>query len=81
MPDFEAATWFGTFAPAGLPGTLRERIARDISAIVAEPAFTRRLVEMGSDVTNYPHARVDQFIAAETARWAEAVRVSGATIN
>jgi tripartite-type tricarboxylate transporter receptor subunit TctC len=81
MADFEAATWFGTFAPSGLPGTLRERIARDIGAIVAEPAFTRRLVEMGSDVTNYPPARFDQFIAAETARWAEAVRVSGATIN
>jgi tripartite-type tricarboxylate transporter receptor subunit TctC len=81
MADFEAATWFGTFAPAGLPNALRERIARDISAIVADPAFTQRLVEMGSDVTNYPPARFDQFIAAETARWAEAVRVSGATIN
>jgi tripartite-type tricarboxylate transporter receptor subunit TctC len=81
MADFEAATWFGTFAPAGLPNALREKIARDISAIVAEPAFTQRLVEMGSDVTNYPPARFDQFIAAETARWAEAVRVSGATVN
>jgi tripartite-type tricarboxylate transporter receptor subunit TctC len=81
MADFEAATWFGTFAPAGLPNALREKIARDIGVIVADPAFTRRLVEMGSDVTNYPPARFDQFIAAETARWAEAVRVSGATVN
>ncbi|MDB5379278.1 MAG: Tripartite tricarboxylate transporter family receptor [Rubritepida sp.] len=81
MADFEAATWFGTFAPAGLPNALREKIARDIGTIVAEPAFTQRLVEMGSDVTNYPPARFDQFIAAETARWAEAVRVSGATVN
>lgn len=81
MADFEAATWFGTFAPAGLPNALREKIARDIGAIVAEPAFTQRLIEMGADVTNYPPARFDQFIAAETARWAEAVRVSGATVN
>ncbi|RVT97783.1 tripartite tricarboxylate transporter substrate binding protein [Rhodovarius crocodyli] len=81
MAGFEAATWFGTFAPASLPNDLREKIARDISALVADPAFTRRLVEMGGDVTNYPPARFDQFIAAETARWAEAVRVSGATIN
>ena len=81
MRDFEAATWFGTFAPAALPEALRERIARDIGGIVADPAFTRRLVEMGGDVTNYGPARFDQFIAAETARWAEAVRVSGATVN
>jgi len=80
-PDFEAATWFGTFAPRGLPDAIRTKVAHDISAIVAEPAFTQRLVEMGADVTNYPPARFDEFIAAETARWAEAVRVSGATVN
>ncbi|MCW8084161.1 Bug family tripartite tricarboxylate transporter substrate binding protein [Sabulicella glaciei] len=81
MPGFEAATWFGTFAPARLPDALRERIAREIQGIVSDAAFTRRLVEMGGDVTNYGPARFDEFIAAETARWAEAVRVSGATIN
>ncbi len=81
MPGLEAATWFGTFAPAGMAPALRERIARDIRGIVAEPGFTRRLVEMGGDVTNDPPDRFDAFIAAETARWAEAVRVSGATVN
>jgi tripartite-type tricarboxylate transporter receptor subunit TctC len=81
FPDFEAATWFGTFAPAGLPEPLRERIARDISAIVADPAMTQRLVEMGAEVNNYPPREFDAFIQRETARWAEAVRLSGAQIN
>jgi len=81
MADFEAATWFGTFAPAGLPPELRERIARDIAAIVAEPAMSQRLVEMGAEVNNLPPAEFDAFIGRETARWAEAVRLSGAQVN
>lgn len=81
MPDFEAATWFGTFAPAGLPEEIREGIAREIAAIVADPAMTRRLVEMGAEVNNLGPRDFDAFIARETARWAEAVRLSGARIN
>lgn len=81
MADFEAATWFGTFAPAGLPEPLRERIYADISGIVAEPAMTGRLVEMGAEVNNLPPARFDEFIRRETARWAEAVRISGAHVD
>ena len=81
MAGFEAATWFGTFAPAKLPEDLRARIARDIQAIVAEPAMTQRLVDMGADVTNLAPAAFDTFIKAETARWAEAVRIAGVRID
>lgn len=81
IPGFEAATWFGTFAPAKLPDDLRTRIYRDISAIVAEPVMTQRLVDMGADVTNLAPAEFDAFIKAETARWAEAVRIAGVSID
>jgi tripartite-type tricarboxylate transporter receptor subunit TctC len=81
MPDFEAATWFGTFAPARLPEALRERIYRDISVIVAEPAMTQKLNEMGAEVNNLAPAEFDAFIKREAARWAEAVRMSGASVD
>lgn len=81
MPDFEFATWFGLFAPAGLPQELRARIYRDTAAIVAVPAMTQKLVEMGAEVNNYSPEQFDTFIRAETARWAEAVKLSGARID
>ncbi len=81
MADFEAATWFGTFAPAGLPAALRERIYADISAIVAEPAMTQRLFELGAEVNNLPPAQFDGFIQKETLRGAEAVKLSGASVD
>ena len=62
MPDFEAATWFGIFAPAGLAPELRDRIYRDVSAIVAAPAMTAKLIEMGSEVNNYSPAQFEAFI-------------------
>ncbi|HEY4252697.1 MAG TPA: tripartite tricarboxylate transporter substrate binding protein [Roseomonas sp.] len=81
MPDFEFATWFGTFAPAGLPDALRDRIAQDIQGIVADPAMNQRLVDLGADVNNFSPPQFNDFIQREAARWAEAVRISGAQIN
>lgn len=81
MASFEAATWFGVFAPAGLPSDLRDRIYKDISLIVATPAMTQKLVEMGGEVNNYSPVQFDAFIQKETARWAEAVRISGARVD
>lgn len=81
MPDFVAATWFGFFAPTGLAGELREKIYKDISAIVATPAMTQKLVEMGGEVSNSSPAQFDEFIGKEVAKWAEAVRTSGARVD
>lgn len=81
IADFEAATWFGLFAPAGLATELRERLYRDVSAIVATPAFTQRLVDMGAEVNNLAPAAFEAFIRKETANWAEAVKLSGASVD
>jgi tripartite-type tricarboxylate transporter receptor subunit TctC len=79
MAGFVAATWFGLLAPASLAPELAERIYRDVAKNVADPAFTARLVEMGAEVDNSTPLAFATLMAAETRRWAEAVRVSGAT--
>ncbi len=38
-----AQTWFGLFAPAGTPAPILAKIARDVSRIVEEPDFRRRM--------------------------------------
>jgi hypothetical protein len=43
--------------------------------------MTQRLVEMGAEVNNLPPAQFEEFIQKETARWAEAVRLSGAHVD
>jgi len=38
-----AQSWFGLFAPAGTPPPILARIARDVTRIVDDPAFRRRM--------------------------------------
>jgi tripartite-type tricarboxylate transporter receptor subunit TctC len=81
MPGFEAATWFGLLAPAGIPAELKQKIYQDVNKAVATPAFTARLVEMGGDVTNTTPEKFKEFMQAEAKNWAEAVKLSGAELQ
>lgn len=81
MPGFEAATWFGLFGPASMPAALREQIAKDTEKVVAEPAMTQKLIEMGGVVNNLGPQQFQDFIQAEAKRWGEAVQLSGARID
>ncbi|THU05557.1 tripartite tricarboxylate transporter substrate binding protein [Lampropedia puyangensis] len=81
MKDFLAATWFGTFAPANMDPTLRDKIAADIQSVVALPGVTRKLEEMGGEVNNLGPIAFKALVEAEQKRWAEAVALSGAKID
>ncbi len=78
LGSFQAATWFGLLAPAALSQNLQDRIYRDVSAVVSTPTIKAQLVEMGAEIDNSSPQAFRQTIAAESKRWAEAVRVSGA---
>jgi tripartite-type tricarboxylate transporter receptor subunit TctC len=81
MPGFTAATWFGMLAPASISADLQNKIYRDVAKIVANPEFTRRLIDMGGDVDNTSPQQFQAFIQSEAKRWAEAVQVSGAQVD
>jgi tripartite-type tricarboxylate transporter receptor subunit TctC len=81
MPGFEAATWFGLFGPASMPNDLRQKIYQDVAQIVKQPEVTKMLQDMGGDVNNSSPEEFQQFINAEAARWAEAVKLSGARVD
>jgi tripartite-type tricarboxylate transporter receptor subunit TctC len=81
VAGFEAATWFGVLAPAALTPALRTQISEQIVKLVAEPAMRQRLVDLGGEVVNNKPAEFDAFMQAETRKWREVVRISGASIE
>lgn len=81
MKDFEAATWFGLFAPSSMPDDLRQKIYQDVSKVVATPEITRKLQDMGGEVNNSSPQQFQAFINEEARRWAEGVKLSGAQID
>jgi tripartite-type tricarboxylate transporter receptor subunit TctC len=81
VPDFSAATWFGIYGPGTMNEALRQKISADIQKIVAEPAMTQRLRDMGGEVNNSTPEGFQKVIDAEVKNWSEAVRLSGARID
>ncbi|MFN6955914.1 MAG: Bug family tripartite tricarboxylate transporter substrate binding protein [Acetobacteraceae bacterium] len=77
-PEMTAPTWFGLSGPAGLPAPIADRLHAEALAALREPDVARRLAELVA--TPEPLGRADYaaLVAREVARWAEAVRISGA---
>jgi tripartite-type tricarboxylate transporter receptor subunit TctC len=81
MPGFNAATWFGLFGPASMSQDLRQKIYQAVHRIVAEPGMQQRLLDMGGEINNSSPEAFQKVIDAEVKNWAQAVKLSGASID
>ncbi len=81
IPGYEVALWNGIMGPAGIPAPAAARLAAELVAIIATPDMRARLAEQGSDPVGSTPQEFAAFVAAEQPKWAELVRVSGATVD
>jgi len=81
LKGFESSAWFGILAPKGTPKPIVAQINRDINQILVEPAFNKRLLEMGVEPMGGSVADFERYLAAEMKKWGEVVRVSGARLD
>ncbi len=72
LPD----AWQSVHGPRGIPPQIAARIAADTAALLADPAFTRRLPQ-GSDALAMPQAQVVAQIRSDHARFGALVRDLG----
>jgi tripartite-type tricarboxylate transporter receptor subunit TctC len=75
---FDDLTWIGFFAPAGMPGELVNRINSELNRALAAPDVQERLAQLGLDWKSNTPAEFAAFLRAEVAKWAKAVKDSGA---
>jgi len=81
IPGYEVALWNGIVGPAGLPAPVVARLASELVAIIGSPELRSRLAEQGSDPVGSTPEDFAAFVAAEQPKWAELVRISGATVD
>lgn len=81
IPGYEVALWNGIMGPAGLPAPVVARLGSELVTIVGSPEMRARLAEQGSDPVGSTPQDFTAFVAAEQAKWAELVRISGATVD
>ncbi len=71
---FEAPTWWGVFAPGGVPPAIRRRMEGELARILAEPEVRARVEAQGMDVLAMPGEGFAPFLDAEIERWGRVVR-------
>jgi len=81
VKGFDASSWFGPFAPSGTPPDIVNRIQQETATAFQSPACKERLVSQGAIPGGQPPAEFVRFIAAETKKWAQVVKVSGAKVD
>jgi tripartite-type tricarboxylate transporter receptor subunit TctC len=81
LPGFDVTSWYGMFAPAGLPGDLLKKLNEDIAAALATPDLGKRLASLGADPAPLSPEDFGTFVRDEIAKWAKVVKESGAKVD
>ena len=81
FPGFDVQSWFGLAAPAGTPKAVVERLNAELNKAIAHPEVRKRFSDLAATPETGSPEQFRSFIAAETKRWQEVVKASGAKAN
>ena len=81
VKGFEASSWFGLLAPTGTPPDIIDRIQQETAKALGAPALKERLLSQGAIPSGMTPAEFTRFIVAETKKWTQVVKVSGAKVD
>jgi tripartite-type tricarboxylate transporter receptor subunit TctC len=81
LRNYEASSWFGLLAPAGTPADIVNRIQQETAKALGTPTIKERMLAQGAIPSGMTPAEFAAFIAAETKKWAQVVKASGAKVD
>ncbi|MCE2657462.1 MAG: Bug family tripartite tricarboxylate transporter substrate binding protein [Rubrivivax sp.] len=81
MRDFEASSWFGLLAPAGIAAETATRLQQETSKALQQPVIKERLLALGANPSGLSGVDFMRYIEAETTKWARVVKASGAKVD
>jgi tripartite-type tricarboxylate transporter receptor subunit TctC len=81
VPGYEASTWTGIIAPAGLPRPVLDRLNAAVNEAIRSPVFRERFALIGDEPGGGTPEDYAEAIRRDSARWAEVIKRSGARID
>ncbi|HEY6132710.1 MAG TPA: tripartite tricarboxylate transporter substrate binding protein [Rubrivivax sp.] len=81
LAGYELSSWQAVFAPAGTPPAIVDRLYTEIGRILKMPDVSKRLAELGLDLSGMPPAELAALIKSDVPRLGKVVKDSGATAN
>jgi tripartite-type tricarboxylate transporter receptor subunit TctC len=74
LPGYDATGWNGIGAPRGTPAAIIEKLNKEISAIVRDPAMKTRLITLGVEPLSMTPVEFGKRIADDTEKWAKVIK-------
>jgi tripartite-type tricarboxylate transporter receptor subunit TctC len=81
LPGYEAEAWFVLVAPAGTPQPIIDRLSAEVDRILKKPEVAERFAKLGATPVGGTPRQLGDFIAAETRKWQQVVKASGAKVD
>src|SRR5262249_44788151 len=81
VPGYEAGTWTGVIAPAGLPRPIIDKLNAAINRAINSTLFKERFAAIGDEPAGGTTEEFAATIAKDSAKWADVVRRSGARLD
>ena len=79
VPGFEAVSWIGALVPVGTPREIVDKIHADLVAVLRMPEIQEKLAASGAVAVGNSKEEFAAWNRNEIAKWAKAIKASGAT--
>ena len=74
VPGYEAAIWWGLFAPAGTPKAIVDRLQKELSAIMNSEEMKKTFEAQAAEPDFAGPAEFVKLIEAESAKWGKVIK-------
>jgi len=81
LPGFQSEVWFGLFAPAGTPAPVIAKLNALTNRILKDPSVAEVLNKAGLEPVGGSVEDMGKLLQADTTRWSEVVKATGAKIE
>jgi tripartite-type tricarboxylate transporter receptor subunit TctC len=81
LQDFDVSGWVALYGPKGLAPAVVARLQEAVAKVLATPEVAQRFAALGGEPKYMNAATLAAYEQAETAKWDEAVRYSGAKLD
>jgi tripartite-type tricarboxylate transporter receptor subunit TctC len=77
LPGFDTGVWWGLLGPAGLPGAITAKLAKDCIDAVNTPVVKARLLALGATPIGSSPAQFAALIRADYEKWGPIIKAAG----
>ena len=81
LSGFSVSSWYGFVAPAKMPEPAKARLIAATEKVLKSPDVIKRMRDLGSEPGTAFGAEFGTFMQAETKKWGDVIRKSGAHVD